>query len=84
MEVALKLRYVVAEKMLMSILFRVSLLRVVLWWLADHGIFRVPVEEAFKRDLLRRRGLAEAVVLVPRDNAGRDDAQTSRSRRAGG
>ena len=48
----------------MSLLFRVPLLRRLLWRLADADILRVSVEEAFKQQLLRTGDRRDAVVLL--------------------
>ncbi len=45
--------------------FRVPVLRGLLWWLADHGILRTSIEEHFKRRLLRRGDVGVEPVPFP-------------------
>jgi hypothetical protein len=49
----------------MSILFRLSVTRALLWWIADRGILRVSIEEAFKRNFLRGQKDEAHVVRLP-------------------
>jgi len=46
--------------------FRVPVLRGLLWWLADHGILRTSIEEHFKRRLLRRGDVGAEPVPFPK------------------
>jgi len=59
--------------------FRVPVLRGLLWWLADHGILRTSIEEHFKIRLLRRGDVGPDPVPFPavppagvKRDAGRD------------
>ncbi len=45
--------------------FRVPVLRELLWWLADHGILRTSIEEHFKHRLLRRGDIGPEPLPFP-------------------
>jgi hypothetical protein len=84
LKVAIKLSRQSAEKVFeVPFVLRIPVVRGLVWWLADRGLFRATLEEAVKQSMIRSQERA-AVITLPGPAPATDSYSIDDGRRAAG